>query len=62
MASYDKRVFRNTLIRMAVQTLLYNCENWSLPREHERRLETAEMKYCALYNTSEDIRELDLYI
>lgn len=47
---------------MVVQTLLYDCVNWALPREHERRLEEAEMKFCALYNTSEEIREQGMCI
>jgi len=34
----------------------------SLPREHKRRLETVEMKYCVLYKKSEDITELGFNI
>jgi hypothetical protein len=30
---------------MAVPALLYECENWVLLKPHERRIETAEMRF-----------------
>jgi hypothetical protein len=48
-----------------IQALLYRCENQTLIKEHERRIETAEMKFVrpvagyGLYEheTNERVRE-----
>jgi hypothetical protein len=50
---------------IAVPTLLYWCKNWVLLKQHERRNETAEMKFLRSvvgytmcdYKTNEEIRK-----